>query len=76
MEILKGILLNDLRKGDTISRYGPAQFALLLPSANLKTGTMILERIKSAFYRTAQIPNFVFSYKIKLLTYDLKQNHA
>lgn len=70
MNTLQETLRCSLRKGDTISRYGPSQFAVLLPSADLKTGTMIMERIKSNFYQNNTLPNFVFTYKIKPLAYS------
>lgn len=69
MEYLQDLMQRNLRKGDTISRYGPSQFAVLLPSANMKTGTLVMERVKGVFYRESKIPGFVFSYKIKPLAY-------
>lgn len=65
MEMFLDTLKHNLRKGDTISRYGPSQFAILLPAINHKTGTIAMERVKKAFYSQHSIPDFVISYKIK-----------
>lgn len=65
MEYFLEALRENLRKGDTISRYGPSQFAILLPAINHKTGTIALERVKKAFYSQHSFPDFVISYKIK-----------
>ena len=70
MMLLQDTLKYNLRKGDTISRYGPSQFAVLLPTPNHKTGALALERVKNAFYETCSIPNFVFSYKLNPLIYN------
>ena len=65
MELFLDALKHNLRKGDTISRYGPSQFAILLPAINHKTGTIAMERVKKSFYSQHSIPDFVISYKIK-----------
>lgn len=48
MNLLLDSLKHNLRKGDAVSRYGPSQFAILLPAINHKTGTIALERIKKS----------------------------
>ncbi len=53
-----------LRKGDTITRYSPSQFALLLPSVNASTGRMVIKRIRTAYYKETVNPALVFSYKL------------
>lgn len=65
MNLLLDALKHNLRKGDTISRYGPSQFAILLPAVNHKAGTIALERVKKAFYSQNSIPDFVIRYNIK-----------
>ena len=65
MDLFLTALKRNLRKGDTISRYGPSQFAILLPAINHKTGTIAMERVKKAFYSKHSVPDFVISYKIK-----------
>lgn len=70
MDMFLDVLKHNLRKGDTISRYGPSQFAILLPAINHKTGTIAMERVKKAFYSQHTVPDFVISYKIKPIVSD------
>lgn len=42
---------DNLRKGDTVSRYSANKFTLLLPMVDYNTGNMVMERIKAAFYK-------------------------
>ncbi|MBQ0078558.1 MAG: winged helix-turn-helix domain-containing protein [Eubacterium sp.] len=70
MGMLQATLKFNLRKGDTISRYGPSQFLVLLPTHNHNSGALALERVKNAFYKNCTIPNFVFSYKLTPLGYN------
>lgn len=72
MDLFLDALKHNLRKGDTISRYGPSQFAILLPAINHKTGTIAMERVKKSFYSQHSIPDFVISYKIKPIVSSLK----
>ena len=58
------ILRKNLRKGDTITRFAPNIFALLLPTVNYNTGGMVLERIKRHFYRNYPNSNIVFNYRV------------
>ena len=64
MDGLLEILMQNLRKGDTITRFAPNIFALLLPTMNYDTGGMVLERIKRIFYRNYPNSNIVFNYRI------------
>jgi GGDEF domain-containing protein len=61
---LMDILRKNLRKGDTITRFAPTIFALLLPTVNYNTGGMVLERIKRVFYRSYPNSNIVFNYRV------------
>ena len=61
---LLDILRKNLRKGDTITRFAPNIFALLLPTVNYNTGSMVLERIKRSFYRKNPNSNIVFSFRV------------
>ena len=67
MGMLQATLKFNLRKGDTISRYGPSQFLVLLPTQSLSNGALALERVKNAFYKNCTIPDFVLSYKLTAL---------
>jgi DNA-binding SARP family transcriptional activator len=66
-EIMRGlleILRDNLRKGDAITQYLPAQCALLLPTADHESGNMVIERIKRIFY--AKFPNSNLSFQYRL----------
>jgi DNA-binding SARP family transcriptional activator len=66
-EIMQGlleILRANLRKGDAITHYLPAQCALLLPTVNHETGAMVIERIKRVFYQKYPNSNIIFNYRI------------
>ena len=64
MDGLLEILKQNLRKGDTITRFAPTIYALLLPTVNYNTGGMVLERIKRVFYRNYPNSNIVFNYRV------------
>ncbi len=64
MSGLLDILQKNLRKGDTITRFAPNIYALLLPTVNYNTGGMVLERIKRNFYRNYPNSNIVFNYRV------------
>jgi len=76
MNGLLDILKKNLRKGDTITRFAPTIFALLLPTVNYNTGGMVLERIKRGFYRTFPNSNIVFNYRVgPLSSQGMAQDH-
>lgn len=64
MHQLLSTMISCLRKGDTIARYSPSQFVLLLPSVNASTGKIVLNRIRNAYYNGQVNPALVFSYKL------------
>lgn len=64
MRTLLNAMVSSLRKGDTITRFSPSQYALLLPSVSHETGRMVMERIRSAFYRQAVDSTLTLSYKL------------
>ena len=70
MNGLQEILSTNLRKGDIITRFAPAMFALLLSTVNYATGNMVLERIKRVFYREYPNSNIVFDYRVGPLEGD------
>ena len=70
MGMLQATLKFNLRKGDTISRYSPSQFVVLLPTHNHNTGSLALERVKSAFYKNCSIPDFILTYKLTPIGYN------
>lgn len=73
MNMLKATLKFNLRKGDTISRYSPSQFVVLLPTKNHNTGSIALERVKNAFYKDCSVPGFIFTYKLMPIGYSHPQ---
>lgn len=72
MRELMGTLQQNLRRGDTISRYSPSQYALLLPSVSFESGRAVMERVKSAFYLTCPPARYVFNYRIAPVEEDVK----
>ncbi len=48
---LQEILRDNLRKGDIVTRFSPAIFAMLLPTVDYGTGGMVMERIEHLFYQ-------------------------
>lgn len=54
----------NLRRGDTIARYSLTQYAVLLPSTDLKSASLALERIKSEFYRVNRHPDIILNCSI------------
>ncbi|MDD3429022.1 MAG: BTAD domain-containing putative transcriptional regulator [Oscillospiraceae bacterium] len=49
MENLINAVTTNLRKGDVVARYSPAQYVIMLPRATYKNGQPILQRIEKAF---------------------------
>lgn len=64
MHQLLSTMISCLRKGDTIARYSPSQFVLLLPSVNASTGKIVVNRIRNAYYNGQVNPALAFSYKL------------
>ena len=64
MRELLDCLKNNLRGGDTVSRFGPSQFAILLPMVDYDKGRIAMERVKNAFYRKCHNANFLLNYKL------------
>ena len=64
MSALEEIMRKNLRKGDTITRFAPNIFALLLPTVNYSTGGLVLERIKASFYRYYPNSSIAFNYRV------------
>ena len=67
MDQLLDVLVHNLRRGDVVSKYSGAQYVVMLPSANFEDGTMVMERIVSAFYRQHRRNFLKLSYRIREL---------
>jgi len=70
MTILRDTLRDNLRRGDTVSRYSPYQFAVLLPTVNHQTGQNVLERVKKEFYKKCSTSQFVINFKLKPISME------
>lgn len=64
MKNLLEILRTNLRKGDAITHYLPAQCAVLLPTADYESGSVAVERIKRVFYQKHPSSNIIFNYRL------------
>ena len=64
------ILRDNLRKGDIITHFSPSVIALLLPTVNYKTGTMVMERIRSLFYQRYPNSDIPFHSRLGILGKD------
>ncbi len=64
------ILRDNLRKGDIITHFSPSVVALLLPTVNYKTGSMVLERIRRLFYQRYPNSDIPFHSRLGMLGKD------
>ena len=64
------ILRDNLRKGDIITHFSPSVIALLLPTVNYKTGTMVMERIRQLFYKRYPNSDIPFHSRLGMLGKD------
>lgn len=71
MRGLSEVLKSHLRKGDTMTHFSPSQYALLLPTVNIDSGRMVMERIKRFFYQRFPNSNVMFSYRIGALSSNM-----
>lgn len=65
MEELMKILSDNLRKGDTITRCGRNQYALLLPMAQREGGQAVISRIRKKFQRTCDHMSLGLSFDLE-----------
>ncbi len=61
------ILKENLRKGDIITHFSPSVVALLLPTVNYKTGTMVLNRIRKMFFQRYPNSDIPFHFRLGML---------
>jgi DNA-binding SARP family transcriptional activator len=67
MDQLLEVLVQNLRRGDVISKYSGAQYVVMLPSANFEDSSMVMDRIVNAFYRQYRRNFLKLSCKIREL---------
>ena len=48
---LQQILKSNMRKGDIITRFSDNTYAMLLPTVNYSTGSMVMDRIENLYYQ-------------------------
>jgi len=60
-------LRENLRRGDIITRYAPNVVALLLPTVNYTSGSMVMERIEHLFYQNNPRDEVTFHARISPL---------
>ena len=70
MSGLADILRDHLRKGDIITRFSPTVIALLLPTVNYKSGTMVMERIRRLFFERFPNSDIPFNYRLGMMGKD------
>ena len=64
------ILRNNLRKGDIITRFAPTVVAVLLPTVNYDTGSMVMERVRQLFFKRFPNSNIPFHHRLGMLGPD------
>ena len=61
------ILRANLRRGDIITHFAPTTVALLLPTVNYETGSMVMERIRQLFYKRYPNSSIPFRHRLGML---------
>ncbi len=67
MKDLLGVLQGNLRKGDTIARYGASKYAMLLCCDHADRGKDVMERVRHAFYEAHAGASIRFNYRIVVM---------
>ncbi len=65
MKRLLSVLKEGLRRGDTIARYSPLQYVVLLPTvSNDKLGNSVMDRMKARFYNDSDNVRYVLNHRV------------
>ena len=64
---LQEIMRDHLRKGDIVTRFAPTIYAMLLPTVNYSTGSMVMERIEQLFYEEYSSRKIALHFRISPL---------
>ena len=67
------ILKENLRKGDIVTHFSPTIVALLLPTVNYETGTMVMERIRQLFYKRYPNSDIPFHHRLGMLGSNVQE---
>ena len=51
MDQLLEVLVNNLRRGDMVSKFSGAQYVIMLPAANFEDSSMVMERVIRVFHQ-------------------------
>ena len=51
MDQLQEVLIQNLRRGDVVSKFSGAQYVVMLPAANFEDSNMVMDRVVSSFYQ-------------------------
>ena len=73
---LQEIIRRHLRKGDIVTRFSPNIYAMLLPTVNYSTGSMVMERIEQLFYDEYPKRNVTIHHRISPLGGRLTMENA
>lgn len=76
MMTLRDVLKQSLRKGDTIARYSPSQYVVLLQNPAAGSIKGILERVRMSFYRNTESVNTQLDHRYRLLLADKGEEKA
>ena len=68
------ILKDNLRKGDIITHFAPTVVAILLPTVNYDTGTMVMERVRQLFFMRFPNSSIPFHHRLGMLGADTKND--
>lgn len=68
------ILRANLRKGDVVTHFAPTIVALLLPTVNFDTGSMVMERVRELFYKRFPNSNIPFRHRLGMLGPDVSHD--
>lgn len=64
------ILRENLRKGDIITHFAPTIVAVLLPTVNYESGSMVMERVRLLFYKRYPNSSIPFHHRLGMLGPD------
>ena len=53
-----------MRRNDTLARYSPTQYVILLPAVNAEQGKAVLERVKKTYYEKNPNSKYIVQYRL------------
>lgn len=64
MNDLSKIMQEGMRRNDTLARYSPTQYVILLPAVNAEQGKAVLERVKKTYYEKNPNSKYIVQYRL------------